>query len=396
MNLQIDPNEAESLFSLLTGQGGSEKDQAAQVAAAPAPVQPQSAGPISANTQNPIPSQAGFYDLLAGTPQASPAQAQVEAQDVRPARGEMAKAGAQAQKPQQAAGGGLEQILSDPTSLLLLGASLAGKGANESVIGAATRGLLTSAQYLNAKSRQQMLDQQTAQAAGRQQQELDIRAGESAQKIKESQVRTRGLEATQAETEANKDQRRKETQLKLDALEVKLGQAKTEAERSRIQNQMDNIKLGYEQKYGEQLQQGKAAEQAARTRSLEAQATENEAQAGMTKAKQKAFESLPQDDQRRMLLGGAAKSLKTREDRLNDFINKNLGQYQDPRTGAVNVKAAIADFDEVDRAADQQPGAPKQATPQSVRAEAQDAIKRGAPKDKVNARLKQLGYAPID
>lgn len=396
MNLQIDPNEAESLFSLLTGQGGSEKDQAAQAAAAPAPVQPQSAGPISANTQNPIPNQAGFYDLLAGIPQASPAQGQVEAQDVRPARGEMAKAGAQAQQAPQAAQGGLSQILSDPTSLLLLGASLAGKGANESVIGAATRGLLTSAQYLNAKSRQQMLDQQTAATAGRQQQELDIRAGESAQRVKESQVRTRGLEATQAETEANKDQRRKETQLKLDALEVKLGQAKTEAERSRISNQMDNIKLGYEQKYGERLMEGKVGEQAARTRSLEAQADENVAQAGMSRAKQKAFESLPQDDQRRMLLGGAAKSLKTREDRLNEFVNKNISQYQDPRTGAVNIKAAIADFDEVDRAGDQQPGAPKAQTPQSVRAEAQDAIKRGAPKDKVNARLKQLGYAPID
>lgn len=397
MNLQIDPNEAESLFSLLTGQGGSEKDLEAQVASTPAPVQPQSAGPISANTQNPIPTQAGFYDLLAGTPQASVSQEQVESPDVRQTRGAMTSKGQPApQQAQAAQGNPLQQIFNDPNALLLLGATLAQRGQNESVLQAAGRGLVAGAQYLNAKSRQQILDQRTAEASTRADEELALRGSESAARVAEAQTRTRGLQQQQAETEANKDSRRRETQLKIDALEVKLGQARTEAERSRIQNQMDNIKLAYEQKYGEQLAQGKLGEQNARTRSLEAQADENAAQAGFARKKTEAFEGLPKDDQRRVLLGGAARSLKTREDRLNDFVNKNLSQYQDPRTGQVNIRAALADFDEVDRAADQAPGTPKQQTPESVRAEAQDALRRGAPKDKVNARLKQLGYAPID
>lgn len=396
MNLQFDPTEAGALASLLTGTGGSEAAQQQAVAATPAPVQQSPGGPISANTQNPIPNQAGFYDLLAGTAAPSPAQQQVESAP-RMSRGDVKNAAPQAPSaaPQQAANP-VMQLLQDPNALLLMAATMAQANPAESTLQAAGRGLMTGVQYLNAKSRQKILDQQTAAQAGRQQLELDIREAESGARIEESKVRTAGARQQQAETEATKDQRRRETQLKLDALEVKLGQAKTESERSRIQNQMDNIKLGYEQKYGEQLAAGKVSEQTARTRSLEAQAAENEAQAGVAKGKAEALASLPPEDRRRVMLGGAAKSLKTREDRLNEFINKNLGQYQDPRTGSINITSAIADFDAVDQAGNAAPGTTKQTTPQSIRQEALDAIKRGAPKDKVNARLKQMGYAPVD
>src|SRR5215471_17771547 len=85
MDLSIKPGEMGDLAKLLYGQGAAASPDSNTP---PANAQPAPSGPVDANTQNPIPNNQGFYDLVAGNqpapaqpqaPQAAPAQPQAPA-----------------------------------------------------------------------------------------------------------------------------------------------------------------------------------------------------------------------------------------------------------------------------------------------------------------------------
>lgn len=335
MNLQIDPNEVGSLAQLIYGTGNSEKDQAAErqspegKAAVANP-----AGPISANTQNPIPNMAGFYNVLAGAP---PEQTQPnlslpmmsqQPQPNQPAQPQSVPVmSPQGQVPQ---GPDPRQLFTDPNTLLLLGASLLGRGNNETILQSAARGLLAGQEYLNAKARQGQVDQR--QAA------LDARGNEeSSARVRESNARTNASEAALQQSKDRFGLVLEADKAKLAALQQQLASAQTTDARARIQLAIDNLSLRMKEKYGDQLQQNEVDLGQARTESARATARENTAQANLTDAKAEALNSLSPEDKRRVLLGAGAKGIKDREDRYWDFVNRNARQFADPVTGAVDV-----------------------------------------------------------
>jgi len=334
MDLSAKPSEIGDLAKLLYGQGAS---QAPQNANPPDAAQAAPAGPVDANTQNPIPNNQGFYNLVTGQGPATP-QEQVNAPPVAAPPAQQAPPTNAASTPVAVSTpqgqGSAVKLFTDPNALFLMGAALGSRSNNETFLQSASRGLLAGMEYMNAKDRQAVIDQT-------QQNKAALEAAESGQRVAESKTRVAGSEQEMRVKEGMIDINKQLAMSKLDELKQRISSAGTTQEREKLQIQYDKLRNDIYKTYGMSeagiALAGKGAQVGGQILQNEKTGAEND----LLRQKLETLKGLSPEDRSRVLLGGAARGLKTPEDRAYDFINKNAAKFTNPNTGEVDMDRAL-------------------------------------------------------